>query len=54
MAERTDVLIVGGSMVGLAQALFLAQQGIRSILVERHTHISAHPGPRRPAPARWS
>ncbi|MGW1234829.1 FAD-dependent monooxygenase [Streptomyces californicus] len=43
MAERTDVLIVGGSMVGLAQALFLAQQGIRSILVERHTHISAHP-----------
>ncbi|WP_329239550.1 FAD-dependent monooxygenase (plasmid) [Streptomyces sp. NBC_00111] len=43
MAERTDVLIVGGSMVGLAQALFLAQQGIRSILVERHAHISAHP-----------
>ncbi|MBK0384592.1 FAD-dependent monooxygenase [Streptomyces sp. RB110-2] len=34
---------MGGSMVGLAQALFLAQQGIRSILVERHTHISAHP-----------
>ena len=43
MAERTDVLIVGGSMVGLAQALFLAQQGIRPILVERHAHISAHP-----------
>ncbi|MFF7734929.1 FAD-dependent monooxygenase [Streptomyces sp. NPDC007984] len=43
MAERTDVLIVGGSMVGLAQALFLAQQGIRPVLVERHTHISAHP-----------
>ncbi|WP_407550932.1 FAD-dependent monooxygenase [Streptomyces sp. Pv4-95] len=43
MAERTDVLIVGGSMVGLAQALFLAQQGIRPVLVERHPHISAHP-----------
>ncbi|WP_127359034.1 FAD-dependent monooxygenase [Actinacidiphila soli] len=43
MAEQTDVLIVGGSMVGLAQALFLAQQGIRPVLVERHTHISAHP-----------
>ncbi len=43
MAEQTDVLIVGGSMVGLAQALFLAQQGIRPILIERHAHISAHP-----------
>ncbi|MFI0967690.1 FAD-dependent monooxygenase [Streptomyces sp. NPDC021080] len=43
MAEQTDVLIVGGSMVGLAQALFLARQGIRPVLVERHTHISAHP-----------
>ncbi|MFD4790057.1 FAD-dependent monooxygenase [Streptomyces sp. NPDC058459] len=43
MAERTDVLIVGGSMVGLAQALFLARQGIRPLLVERHSHVSAHP-----------
>ncbi|TJZ52131.1 hypothetical protein FCH28_20105 [Streptomyces piniterrae] len=43
MTEQTDVLIVGGSMVGLAQSLFLAQQGIRPVLVERHAHISAHP-----------
>ncbi|MFJ8200399.1 FAD-dependent monooxygenase [Streptomyces sp. NPDC096152] len=41
--ETTDVLIVGGSMVGLAQALFLARQGIRPLLVERHAEISAHP-----------
>ncbi|WP_043264784.1 FAD-dependent monooxygenase [Streptomyces sp. CT34] len=41
--ETTDVLIVGGSMVGLAQALFLAEQGIRPILVERHSEVSAHP-----------
>ncbi|MFE6178209.1 FAD-dependent monooxygenase [Streptomyces sp. NPDC056464] len=41
--ETTEVLIVGGSMVGLAQALFLARQGIRALLVERHAEISAHP-----------
>ncbi|MFB6848042.1 FAD-dependent monooxygenase [Streptomyces sp. NPDC056373] len=41
--ETTEVLIVGGSMVGLAQALFLARQGIRTLLVERHAEISAHP-----------
>ncbi|MFJ7335356.1 FAD-dependent monooxygenase [Streptomyces sp. NPDC101110] len=41
--ETTEVLIVGGSMVGLAQALFLARQGIRPLLVERHAEISAHP-----------
>ncbi|BCL21961.1 FAD-dependent monooxygenase [Streptomyces tuirus] len=41
--ETTDVLIVGGSMVGLAQALFLSRQGIRPVLVERHADISAHP-----------
>ncbi|WP_460071169.1 FAD-dependent monooxygenase [Streptomyces sp. YKOK-I1] len=41
--ETTEVLIVGGSMVGLAQALFLARQGVRAVLVERHPEISAHP-----------
>ncbi|MEU2428123.1 FAD-dependent monooxygenase [Streptomyces sp. NPDC007861] len=41
--ETTDVLIVGGSMVGLAAALLLAQQGVRPLLVERHSEISAHP-----------
>ena len=41
--DETPVLIVGGSMVGLAAALFLAHQGVRTLLVERHTEISAHP-----------
>ncbi|MFD4173234.1 FAD-dependent monooxygenase [Streptomyces anulatus] len=41
--ETTDVLIVGGSMAGLSMALFLAQQGVRPLLVERHAEISAHP-----------
>ncbi|MDH6113751.1 putative polyketide hydroxylase [Kitasatospora sp. MAP12-15] len=41
--EWTDVLIVGGSMVGLAQALFLAGQGVRPIVVERHPEVSTHP-----------
>ncbi|MCM2387230.1 FAD-dependent monooxygenase [Streptomyces albipurpureus] len=41
--EDTEVLIVGGSMVGLAMALFLARQGVRALLVERHREVSAHP-----------
>jgi putative polyketide hydroxylase len=41
--ERTPVLIVGGSMVGLSAALFLARQGIKSLLVEQRAEISTHP-----------
>lgn len=41
--ETVDVLVVGGSMVGLATALFLARQGVRPLLVERHPQLSAHP-----------
>ncbi|MGI5171061.1 FAD-dependent monooxygenase [Spirillospora sp. CA-253888] len=44
MADETvDVLVVGGSMVGLAAALFLARQGIRPLLVEKAARISEHP-----------
>ncbi|GDY29738.1 FAD-dependent monooxygenase [Gandjariella thermophila] len=43
MSEETPVLIVGGSMVGLASALFLAHHGIRPLLVERHARLSMHP-----------
>lgn len=35
--ESTPVLIVGGSLVGLASAAFLARFGIPSLLVERHS-----------------
>ncbi len=41
--ETTPVLIVGGSLVGLSTALFLAWHGIPALLVERHADISPHP-----------
>ncbi|SDL65312.1 putative polyketide hydroxylase [Lentzea albidocapillata subsp. violacea] len=41
--EEFPVLITGGCMAGLSMALFLAQQGVRSLLVERHPSISPHP-----------
>ncbi len=37
------VLIVGGGPVGLSAALFLAQHGIRSLVVERHMGTSIYP-----------
>ncbi|MEU7023880.1 FAD-dependent oxidoreductase [Streptomyces sp. NPDC046203] len=37
------VLIVGGSLVGLAAAVFLAHHGVRCTLVERHPGTSVHP-----------
>lgn len=41
--EKTPVLIVGGSLVGLSTSLFLSWHGISSILVERHAGISPQP-----------
>lgn len=41
--ETTPVLIVGGSLVGLSAALFLAARGVRSLLVERHPGTAIHP-----------
>ncbi|MFE0026730.1 FAD-dependent oxidoreductase [Amycolatopsis sp. NPDC059021] len=41
--HRTSVLIVGGGVSGLSTALFLARQGIRSTLVERHPTESIMP-----------
>lgn len=38
--DRAPVLIVGGSIVGVSAALFLAARGVAPILVERHTGIS--------------
>ncbi|KAA2240397.1 hypothetical protein F0L74_30035 [Chitinophaga agrisoli] len=40
---QTPVLIVGGGVVGLSAALFLLQQGITPLLVERHQGTSIHP-----------
>lgn len=38
-----DVLIVGGSLVGLSAASFLGWHGITSLVVERHAGTSIHP-----------
>lgn len=41
--DSCDVLVVGGGLVGLAAAAFLAQQGLDITLVERHPSTSRHP-----------
>ncbi|CAN5728466.1 FAD-dependent oxidoreductase [soil metagenome] len=41
--SETDVLVVGGSLVGLAAAMFLSWRGVRVTLVEKHPGSSAHP-----------
>ena len=38
-----DVLVVGGGLVGLAASMFMAQQGLRVWVVERHAATSRHP-----------
>ncbi|SFQ65195.1 putative polyketide hydroxylase [Amycolatopsis arida] len=40
---RTSVLVVGGGIVGLTAAAFLARHGVPVTLVERHPGTSVHP-----------
>jgi hypothetical protein len=40
---ETPVLIVGGGLAGLSSAMFLARQGVRPMLAERHPATSIHP-----------
>lgn len=42
-ATTTPVLIIGGSLVGLSAAMFLAWKGVPTLLVERHFGSSPHP-----------
>ena len=42
-SEEPDVLIVGGSLVGLSTALFLRLHGVSCLAVERHTGTAIHP-----------
>lgn len=39
----TPVVITGGGITGIAAALFLAQQGVDFILIEKHKGTSIHP-----------
>jgi putative polyketide hydroxylase len=41
--EKVPVLIVGGGIVGLSAALFLQQQNVPFLLIERHRGTSIHP-----------
>jgi 2-polyprenyl-6-methoxyphenol hydroxylase-like FAD-dependent oxidoreductase len=43
MMIETDVLIVGGSLVGLSAATFLAWHGVPTLSVERHYGTAIHP-----------
>jgi putative polyketide hydroxylase len=40
---HTPVLIVGGGVVGLSTAAFLAHHGVKCVLVERHPDLLVHP-----------
>jgi putative polyketide hydroxylase len=42
-AQPTSVLVVGGSLVGLSAAVFMAWRGGPTVLVERHPGSSPHP-----------
>lgn len=41
--ESVDVLVVGAGLGGLSASMFLAQQGIRVLTVERHPSTAIHP-----------
>jgi 2-polyprenyl-6-methoxyphenol hydroxylase-like FAD-dependent oxidoreductase len=43
VSDGPDVLIVGGSLVGLSTALFLRLHGVSCLAVERHTSTAIHP-----------
>jgi putative polyketide hydroxylase len=43
LPEAVPVLIVGGSLVGLSTAMFLAARGVDCMVVERHQGSSPHP-----------
>lgn len=39
----TQVLIIGGSLVGLSAAAFLAFRGVKTIVIEKHAGSALHP-----------
>lgn len=41
--DKAAVLVVGGSLVGLSTAVFLAWHGVPTVLCERHAQSSPHP-----------
>lgn len=43
MSNDPSVIVVGGGLVGLSAALFLAWRGVRVVVVEKHPGSSPHP-----------
>ncbi|MES2699186.1 MAG: FAD-dependent monooxygenase, partial [Pseudomonadota bacterium] len=43
MDEDIQVVIVGGSLVGLTASVLLGYHGVPHILVERHSGTAIHP-----------
>lgn len=41
--QRVPVVVIGGGLVGLSTAMFLAEQQVPCLLVERHDGTSRHP-----------
>ena len=41
--EEVDVLVIGGSLVGLSTAMLLGLHGVPSLVVERHASTAIHP-----------
>lgn len=41
--EECEVLVVGGSLVGLSAAAFLGHHGVRAVVIEKHAGTSIHP-----------
>ena len=41
--HQTQIVIVGGSLVGLSAALFLAWRGVKTVVLEKHRGSSLHP-----------
>ncbi len=39
----TQVVIIGGSLVGLSAAAFLARRGVRTVVIEKHESSALHP-----------
>src|SRR3954468_14203119 len=43
MDEEAEVLIVGGSLVGLTASVLLGRLGVPHVLIERHRGTAIHP-----------
>ncbi len=43
LSHDSAVLIIGGSLVGLSAALFLARRGVATIVIEKHHDSAPHP-----------